>query len=104
MFARFLCGFPELRANQVECVNLIVDHLTEHGVMDPALLYYGRRCWRCLDGIPDEPDPRAFHRADDPKLLSKGPTVERAVLCSLRRPQRSESRLLLTVYNSTASS
>jgi type I restriction enzyme R subunit len=26
-------------ANQIEFVNLIVDYLTEHGVMDPALLY-----------------------------------------------------------------
>ena len=26
-------------ANQIEFVNLIVDHLTEHGVMDAALLY-----------------------------------------------------------------
>jgi type I restriction enzyme, R subunit len=26
-------------ANQIEFVNLIVDHLTEHGLMDPALLY-----------------------------------------------------------------
>ena len=28
-----------LGANQIEFVNLIVDHLTEHGVMDAALLY-----------------------------------------------------------------
>ena len=28
-----------LSANQIEFVNLIVDHLTEHGVMDAALLY-----------------------------------------------------------------
>ena len=28
-----------LTANQIEFVNLIVDHLTEHGVMDAALLY-----------------------------------------------------------------
>jgi len=26
-------------ANQLEFVNLIVDHLTEHGVMEPARLY-----------------------------------------------------------------
>ena len=26
-------------ANQIEFLNLIVNHLTEHGVMDPALLY-----------------------------------------------------------------
>lgn len=28
-----------LSANQLEFINLIVDHLTEHGVMDPARLY-----------------------------------------------------------------
>ncbi len=28
-----------LGANQIEFVNLIVDHLTEHGVLDPARLY-----------------------------------------------------------------
>jgi type I restriction enzyme, R subunit len=34
----FLTG-KNLRANQIEFVNLIVDYLTEHGVMDAALLY-----------------------------------------------------------------
>lgn len=37
-----LAGFINGRtftANQLEFVNLIVDHLTEHGVMDPARLY-----------------------------------------------------------------
>jgi type I restriction enzyme, R subunit len=37
-FAGFLAG-KKLGANQIEFVNLIVDHLTEHGVMDAALLY-----------------------------------------------------------------
>ena len=37
-FAGFLVGKP-LSANQIEFVNLIVDHLTERGVMDPGLLY-----------------------------------------------------------------
>ena len=36
--ASFLAG-KTLGANQIEFVNLIVDHLTEHGVMEPALLY-----------------------------------------------------------------
>jgi type I restriction enzyme R subunit len=36
--AGFLNG-KSLGANQIEFVNLIVDHLTEHGVMDAALLY-----------------------------------------------------------------
>jgi type I restriction enzyme, R subunit len=37
-----LAGFingKTLTANQVEFVNLIINHLTEHGVMEPAMLY-----------------------------------------------------------------
>lgn len=37
-FAGFLTG-KTLDANQIEFVNLIVDHLTEHGVMGASLLY-----------------------------------------------------------------
>ncbi len=37
-FGQFLSGGTST-ANQVEFVNLIVDHLTEHGVMDAELLY-----------------------------------------------------------------
>jgi len=37
-FAGFLAG-GTLTANQIEFVNLIVDHLTEHGAMPPELLY-----------------------------------------------------------------
>ena len=39
---RRLVGFmaeKTLSANQIEFVNLIVDHLTEHGAMKPELLY-----------------------------------------------------------------
>ena len=36
--ALFLNG-KKLSTNQIEFVNLIIDHLTEHGVMDAALLY-----------------------------------------------------------------
>ncbi len=36
--AVFLDG-KMLNANQIEFVNLVIDHLTEHGVMDAALLY-----------------------------------------------------------------
>lgn len=36
--AGFMAG-KTLGANQIEFVNLIVDHLTEHGVMNPELLY-----------------------------------------------------------------
>jgi hypothetical protein len=37
-FAGFLAG-KTMTANQIKFVNLIVNHLTEHGVMDPSLLY-----------------------------------------------------------------
>ena len=36
--AGFLNG-KALSANQIEFVNLIVNHLTEHGVMEAAMLY-----------------------------------------------------------------
>ena len=36
--AGFLNG-KSLGANQIEFVNLIVDHLTEHGVLDATMLY-----------------------------------------------------------------
>lgn len=36
--AGFLDG-KKLGANQIEFVNLVINHLTEHGVMDAALLY-----------------------------------------------------------------
>lgn len=36
--AGFLAG-KSLAANQIEFINLIVNHLTEHGVMEPARLY-----------------------------------------------------------------
>jgi len=37
-FNAFLSG-SNASANQIEFINLIIDHLTHHGVMDPALLY-----------------------------------------------------------------
>jgi type I restriction enzyme R subunit len=37
-FAGFLDG-KTMNGNQIEFVNLMVDHLTEHGVMGAALLY-----------------------------------------------------------------
>lgn len=36
--AGFMARRP-LTANQIEFVNLVIDHLTEHGVMEPGLLY-----------------------------------------------------------------
>ena len=38
-FAGFLAGEDAASANQIEFVDLIVDHLTERGVMEPRLLY-----------------------------------------------------------------
>jgi type I site-specific restriction endonuclease len=49
----FLGGKP-LRANQIELLNLIVDHLTEHGSMDARLLYdspYTDFSPRGVDGV-----------------------------------------------------
>ena len=37
-FAEFLQG-STLNANQIDFLGMMIDHLTEHGVMDPALLY-----------------------------------------------------------------
>jgi type I restriction enzyme R subunit len=37
-FGQFLSGNVQ-SANQIEFINLIIDHLTEHGVMDPGRLY-----------------------------------------------------------------
>ena len=52
-FATFLSG-KTLTANQIEFVNMIVDHLTENGAMDPALLYsspYTDFSPRGVDGV-----------------------------------------------------
>ena len=57
-FATFLRG-KTLTANQIEFVNLIVDHLTENGAMDPALLYsspYTDFSPRGVDGVFGAPD------------------------------------------------
>ena len=37
-FAEFMVG-QNLNGNQIEFINLIVDHLTERGAMDPRRLY-----------------------------------------------------------------
>jgi len=37
-FGQFLSGKAQ-SAHQIEFINLIIDHLTEHGAMDPGLLY-----------------------------------------------------------------
>ena len=43
-----------MRANQIEFLNLIIDHLTEHGSMDARLLYdspYTDFSPRGVDGV-----------------------------------------------------
>jgi len=37
-FAEFLGG-RRLNADQIEFLDLVIDHLTDRGVMDPSLLY-----------------------------------------------------------------
>jgi type I restriction enzyme R subunit len=52
-FATFLSG-KTLGANQIEFLNLIIDHLTENGAMNPALLYtspYTDFSPRGVDGV-----------------------------------------------------
>lgn len=48
---RFLNG-KTWTANQIEFVNLIVNHLTENGTMDPAMLYESP----FIDITPLDPD------------------------------------------------
>jgi type I restriction enzyme R subunit len=57
-FAVFLSG-KTFTANQIEFVNMIVNHLTENGAMDPALLYsspYTDFSPRGVDGVFAAPD------------------------------------------------
>jgi type I restriction enzyme R subunit len=47
-------GGKTLRSNQIEFVNLIIDHLTDHGSMDARLLYdspYTDFSPRGVDGV-----------------------------------------------------
>jgi type I restriction enzyme R subunit len=49
----FIAG-KTLRANQIEFLNLIIDHLTEHGAMEARLLYdspYTDFSARGVDGV-----------------------------------------------------
>ena len=50
-FGQFLAGKVQ-SANQIEFINLIIDHLTEHGVMDPSRLYESP----CTDINPQGPE------------------------------------------------
>jgi type I restriction enzyme R subunit len=62
-----LAGFlsrKTLSANQIEFINLLVDHLTEHGIMDPARLYESP----FTDLTPQGPDA-LFQPADVEELI-----------------------------------
>nr|WP_277933081.1 type I restriction-modification enzyme R subunit C-terminal domain-containing protein [Nostoc sp. FACHB-892] len=48
---RFISG-KKFNSNQIEFANMIVNHLTEHGVMDAALLYESP----FTDITPQDPD------------------------------------------------
>ena len=53
-FGRLSLAGKTLRANQIEFLNLIIDHLTDHGSMDARLLYdspYTDFSPRGVDGV-----------------------------------------------------
>jgi type I restriction enzyme R subunit len=57
-FAAFLSG-RTFSANQIEFVNMIIDHLTENGAMSPSLLYsspFTDLSARGLDGVFEASD------------------------------------------------
>ena len=72
--AGFLHG-KSLNASQIEFVNLVADHLTEHGVMDAAMLYESP----FTDLTPHGPDG-LFSSAQVDELLA---TIERVRLTAL---------------------
>jgi type I restriction enzyme R subunit len=70
----FISG-KTLTANQIEFVNLIIDHLTEHGVMDAGLLYESP----FTDINPQGPDG-VFNSAQVDQLVSLlGEVRQRAI-------------------------
>ncbi len=74
--AGFLNG-KSLGANQIEFVNLIVDHLTEHGVMDAALLYESP----FTDLMPRGPDG-LFNSTQVDELLAAIEQVRRTAIAA----------------------
>jgi len=74
--AGFLNG-KSLGANQIEFVNLIVDHLTEHGVMEAAMLYESP----FTDLTPRGPD-ELFSSAQVDELLAAIERVRRTAVAA----------------------
>jgi type I restriction enzyme R subunit len=75
-FAGFLAG-KTMTANQIKFVNLIVNHLTEHGMMDPSLLYDSP----FTDIAPQGPD-EVFSSAQVDELLTILDRVREAALAA----------------------
>ena len=67
----------KLGANQIEFVNLIIDHLTEHGVMGAALLYESS----FTDVTPKSPD-ELFSPTEMNELLAVLDQVRAAALAA----------------------
>jgi type I restriction enzyme R subunit len=75
-----LAGFTEgktLSANQLEFVNLIIDYLTEHGVIEPSRLYESP----FTDVTPRGPDD-LFEKADLDELLGALDSVRATALAA----------------------
>lgn len=75
-YSDFLHG-TTLNANQIEFVNLIVDHLTEHGVFEAALLYESP----FTDLTPQGPEA-IFTPTQIENLLSISEQIKRAALAA----------------------
>ena len=72
--ARFISD-KKLNANQIEFVNMIIDYLTEHGVMDAALLYESP----FTDITPQGPDELITSSQVDELICLLGEVYDRAV-------------------------
>jgi type I restriction enzyme R subunit len=62
-FAGFMAE-KNLRGNQIEFINLIIDHLTERGAMDPRRLYESP-----FTDFDDQGVSGLFHQADVQRIV-----------------------------------